>query len=157
MEHTYDTSHPEHLAVVWAVLLLQPYLEGTHFIKPTDHDVLTWILSLADATRKLAQWRLRLSEMEFDVAHCARIEHQSVDERSRLSTTGKDCTPIDDALPVMGVFASPKEHGKVGTEITDVMDDYDDNGLCFFFPGLWASCNKVNAKPKMNTKKIHLR
>lgn len=60
-EKAYDTTHRECLAVVWAVLMLRYYLEGARFTIRTNHDALRWILNMADATGKLARWRLHLS------------------------------------------------------------------------------------------------
>ena len=37
-EKNYDTTNKECLAVVWAVLSLRPYLEGTRFLIRKDHD-----------------------------------------------------------------------------------------------------------------------
>lgn len=55
-EHKYDTAHRECLAVIWAVLLIRPYLEGSQLTIRTDHDPLNWIFNLVDATSKLARW-----------------------------------------------------------------------------------------------------
>ena len=100
-ERAYDTTHRECLAVVWAVLLLRPYLEGTRYTIRTDHDALRWILNMADATGKLARWRLRLAEYEFDVVHRAGVKHQAADALSRLPTDGEDKAPLDDEIPVL--------------------------------------------------------
>lgn len=51
-ERAYGTTHRECLAVIWAVLILRPYLEGTRFTIRTDHDALRWILNMSDATGK---------------------------------------------------------------------------------------------------------
>lgn len=42
----YDTIHRKCLAVVWAVLLLRPFLEVPHFTILTDNDGLRWVLIL---------------------------------------------------------------------------------------------------------------
>lgn len=57
-ERNYNTTQRECLAIVWAMLLLRPYLEGVHFTLRTDHDALTWLMGLTIATGKLARWRL---------------------------------------------------------------------------------------------------
>lgn len=49
--HAYGTKDRECLRVVWAVLLLRPYLEDSRFTIRADHDALKWILNLADASR----------------------------------------------------------------------------------------------------------
>lgn len=73
-ERIYD-KHYEWLAVVWAVLLLQPYREGSQIIVRTDHDALKLILNLMDSTGKLERWQLRLSELKFDHAQLEGIKH----------------------------------------------------------------------------------
>lgn len=50
---------------------------------------------MSDATGKLTRWRLRLSELELDVVHRARVKHYAVDALSRLPTSGADETMID--------------------------------------------------------------
>lgn len=39
-QHAYDTTHRDYYAVLWTVLMLRPYLEGTKFTIRTDHDSL---------------------------------------------------------------------------------------------------------------------
>ena len=68
-EKNYSTTEKECLAIVWAVLMLRPYLEGSKFTLRTDHDSLRWIMNLSDASGRLQRWRLRLSEYEYDVVH----------------------------------------------------------------------------------------
>lgn len=43
-EKNYGTTQRESPAVVWTVLLLRPYIEGTRFIIKTDHQALKCIL-----------------------------------------------------------------------------------------------------------------
>ena len=45
-EKNYDTKNKQCLAVVWEVLSLRPYLDGTKFLIRTYHDALKWILNL---------------------------------------------------------------------------------------------------------------
>lgn len=64
---TKERTHGEHLAGVWALLPLQPYLEGSPFGVRTDHDRRKWVLNLKDSIGQLAHWQLRLSEIDLDV------------------------------------------------------------------------------------------
>jgi len=66
----------ECLAVVWASLKLRPYLEGDRLLVRTDHDCLRWILNIeGSGNPRLARWRVRLSELEFDVAYKPEMTH----------------------------------------------------------------------------------
>jgi len=65
----YGVTETELLAVVWASLKLRPYLEGDCSLVRTDDECLLWILNCEESTNpRLERWRLRLSELEFDVA-----------------------------------------------------------------------------------------
>ena len=92
-EKNYSASERECLAVIWAVQILRPYLEGRHFTVYTDHSALRWMFHLADASNRLARWRLRLLEFDFDVKYRKGSENTVADAISRLPTFGH--TPID--------------------------------------------------------------
>ena len=82
-ERNYSTTEKECLAIVWAVQQLRPYLEGQKFLIRTDHHALRWVLNLADAQGRLARWRLRLSEFDFEVEYSPGREHHAADFMSR--------------------------------------------------------------------------
>lgn len=98
-ERSYDTTQKECLAVVWAMLHLRPYLQGNTFVLRTDHAALRWILNMADATGKLARWRLRLLEYDYEIQHRPGVKHQAADALSRVRTDGGDETELDDEVP----------------------------------------------------------
>lgn len=52
----------------------------------TDHDVLQWILTVTNVTGKLARWRVRLSEVDFEFFHWILVKHQAADALYRLRT-----------------------------------------------------------------------
>ena len=68
-EKNYSVGEKEYLAIVRAVQLLRPYLEGTHFDLYTDHQALRWILIGSDHSGHLARWRLRILEFDFTVTY----------------------------------------------------------------------------------------
>jgi RNase H-like domain found in reverse transcriptase len=54
---------------MWANLHLHLYLEGQKFIIRTDHHSLRWVLNSSDAQGRLARWRLRLLEFDYEVQY----------------------------------------------------------------------------------------
>ncbi len=69
-----------------AVQLLRPYLEQNRFELFTDHLALKLLLDLTGASSRLAQWRLRLLEVDFAVRYKKGAKNQIADALSRLPT-----------------------------------------------------------------------
>jgi RNase H-like domain found in reverse transcriptase len=92
-ERNYSTSEKECLAIVWAILQLRPYLEGQKFIIRTNHYSIRWVLNLADAQGRLACWRLRLLESDFEVQYALGRGNHGADTMSRLRA--EDAQPVD--------------------------------------------------------------
>jgi len=73
----------------------------------TDHDWLRWILNIqGSGNSRLARWRLRLSELEFDVPYKPGMTHYLADNISRLESGASDETAFDDAVPVFATRAN---------------------------------------------------
>jgi len=103
-EVPYGVTEKEWLAVVWVSLNLRPHLEGDRFLVRTEHDCLRWILNIGGSGNpRLARWRLRPSELEFDVAYIPGMTHYLADSIYRLESGAGDETAFDDSVPV---FAS---------------------------------------------------
>ena len=102
-EKNYDTTNKECLAVVWAVLSLRPYLEGTRFLIRTDHDALKWLLNLTTPSGRLLRWKLRIQEYDYDITHRPGAQHKAADALSRIRTDGTDQRPLDDGIPTINV------------------------------------------------------
>ena len=104
-ERNYSTTEKECLAVVWAVLLLRPYLEGVQFTVRTDHHSLRWVLAgtRTESHGRLERWRLRLLEFDFEVQYRPGIVHQAADALSRLPTDAEDTDPVEDDIPTLAV------------------------------------------------------
>ena len=114
-ECNYDTTNKACLAIVWAVLILRPYLEGARFLIRTDHDALKWMMNLTGASGRLLRWRLRLLEFDFIVTHRPGVQHKVADAMSRLSTDGHDTTELDDEIPTINVAEGlPDETEELG-------------------------------------------
>jgi len=97
----------ERLAVVWASPKLRPYIEGDRFLVRTDQDCLRWILNIeGSGNPRLASPRLRLCELEFDVAYKQRKTHYLADRISRRESGVSDETAFDDAVPVLATRAN---------------------------------------------------
>lgn len=82
--------HRECFAVVWEIILLCHFFEVKCFPIRTNHEALRWILTLGEASRNVARWRLGLSEIDFDVVNCGGINNQAADALSGLTTVGDE-------------------------------------------------------------------
>ena len=85
-EKNYSVGEKECLVVVWAIQLLRPYLERSHFDLYTDHQALKWMMDMTDASFRLARWRLRLMEFDFTVKYRKGAANTVADCVSRLPT-----------------------------------------------------------------------
>lgn len=98
-EGAYETTYREFLAVLWAVLLLRVYLKGARFTIRTNHDALRLIPNMTEATRKFARWRIRFSELYYNVFHRSGVNNQASDAFYRLERKGSNDTELNDQLP----------------------------------------------------------
>lgn len=73
---------------------------------------------MAEATEKLAQWHLKLSEFEFDIVHCAGLKHLAADAVSPFKTKGKDKYLLDDESAYLTILQEIFA-GAPKTEISD--------------------------------------
>lgn len=86
-ERNYSTKERECLAVIWALFLLRPYLQGTRLVVRTDRTALKWMLHMDGAHGRLARWRVRLAEFNYTVESRPGQHHRAADVMSRLATT----------------------------------------------------------------------
>jgi hypothetical protein len=118
-ERNYSAPGKECLAVVWAILHLRPYLERTRFTVSSDQVALRWLLYLKDLSGRLARWRLRLAEFDFEIQYRPGIENSVADGCSRVPTTGGDMADVDDDIPCFVVsHLSPSLSSTVPLPIT---------------------------------------
>ena len=82
--------------------MLRPYLHRDRFTVRTDQHALRWLLNLTDVSRRLARWRLRLAEYEFEVKYRPGIKHQLADGMSHLRTSA-DPEEIEDEMPCFSI------------------------------------------------------
>jgi len=101
-ESKYTATERECYAVVWAITLLRPYVEGSKFHVRTDHEALRWLSTLTDSSGRLFRWRLRLAEVDFTVTYRPGRVHQVPDALPRLESEFDDGQPVDDDVPTFG-------------------------------------------------------
>lgn len=68
-ECNYTTSEKELLAIVFAVQHFRPYVYGRKFTLVTDHRPLVWLHGLKDPVSRLARWKIKLSEYDYDIVY----------------------------------------------------------------------------------------
>jgi len=107
-ERNYSTTEKECLAVVWALFMLQPYVQGTRFVVRTDHSALRWMLHMDGAHGRRARWRLRLAEFDYLVETRAGAAHHAADTMSRLATPSVDTRPIPEEIPCLALANSSR-------------------------------------------------
>lgn len=103
-ERRYETTQTECLSIVWAKLPLRAYFKNTIISIRMDYNPLKQIPNLTDRTKRLAQWRLRLSEYKFNLIHRAEIKLQAAYALSRLQTTAEDRTLLQDVLLILAIY-----------------------------------------------------
>lgn len=69
--------------MVWAVTSLRHYLEGKKFLVPCDHRALQSIFRTDCTNTCLSRWRVRLSELDFDIEYKPGRQHAMADGLSR--------------------------------------------------------------------------
>lgn len=155
-ERSYDTTQRECLAVVWAVLLLRPWLEEWPLTVCTDYDALEWNLNLTNSTGKLTRLHLRIFQLEFDVVHCMAIKHQATDAFLLLETSRTKTTPIDGTIRVMCISASMPRKGKARVmyiQDYDVLNDKVGIGIPAAY-GMATSTGTKHDKPSIATQEF---
>lgn len=75
-------------------------MEETHFEIRKDHEVIRRILTMAEATGKLAAWIFRLLQSKFDVFHCSEMKHHAFYRVSRVMDNSENETFLDDEVTV---------------------------------------------------------
>jgi hypothetical protein len=109
-ENDYCTTEQKCLAIVRAVLQLRPYLEGKRFVIRADHHALKWVPSLAYSQGRLARWRLRLLEFDFEVQYSPGKALFAADTLSSLEPADPELfcpsSSVDAEIPCFS-FSSP--------------------------------------------------
>ena len=68
-ETNYSTIEKEFSAIVFAVGHFRPYLFGRTFSIITDHRPLAWLHGLKDPVFRLARWKIKLSEFDYEIIY----------------------------------------------------------------------------------------
>jgi hypothetical protein len=126
-ERNYSASERECLAVVWALQTLRPYLAFEKFTVHTDHSALRWLFNIVEPSGRLARWRLRLSEFDYEIAYKKGSANVHADTLSRLRTYAEtEYDPDQDVIPVYIAEASaePDSHTDPSEEVDFLAEDW---------------------------------
>lgn len=82
-ETNYSTIEKELLAIVFAVGHFRPYLFGRRFSLITDHRPLVWLHGLKDPVSRLARWKIKLSEFDYEIIYKPGRINSNADALSR--------------------------------------------------------------------------
>ena len=115
----------------------------------TDHAALRWLLTIAEPSGRLARWRLRLSEFEFEIKYKKGTKNTQADALSRLPTDSETVfDPDADVVPVYLAEATENLPSELDTEKAlqpDVDDEVD------FLVEYWAEYDALLASESANT------
>ncbi|CAA6668627.1 unnamed protein product [Spirodela intermedia] len=95
----YTTTEKELLAVVFSLERFRSYILGAKIIIYTDHAALKYLLNKKDAKPRLLRWILLLQEFDLEIKDKKGFENAVADHLSRLSDTGINAAPLQDAFP----------------------------------------------------------
>ncbi|CDF40411.1 unnamed protein product [Chondrus crispus] len=137
-EKNYSVGEKECLAIIWALQILRPYLERKHFELYTDHQSLKWMMSLTDASGRLARWRLRLLEFDFTIKYRKGAVNCIADAVSRLPTFGECAVESDSDIPCSWVQENSAwmdedqddEDVEIELRRDAITSDFNDEGIC---------------------------
>jgi len=158
-ERNYSSTEREYLAVVWASLLLRPYIEGTLFTVRSDHTALKWMLHMDGAHGRLARWRLRWAEIDYVVQTRPGASHHAADTMSRNSTPTVNDGAIPDAVPCLALPNSsaawqlpPQTKGGLLSPLTlaELLDGQAQDGRCREVPAAMDSNDKSRFREDPN-------
>lgn len=110
-EQNYEATELEMLAVVEALEAFRPYLHGLHFTIVTDHIALKALeggelCSKSRANRRLAKWKLLISDFDYEIRYKKGSTHHVPDALSRYDPMEEDGKEPDDERMF---FSSVKE------------------------------------------------
>ncbi|CAB0031471.1 unnamed protein product [Trichogramma brassicae] len=101
-EVNYSTIEKELLGIVNAVQQFRPYLYGRKFQIVTDHKPLLWLHNLKSPTSRLARWRERLHDFDYEMIHKPGRKNANADALSRNPVTSSAPYSNDDVEHEIG-------------------------------------------------------
>ena len=78
-------------AIVWGIKHFRPYLYGRKFKVVSDHELLTWIMSVIGPGSRLLKWRIQLEEYDYDIVYKPGVKNSNADALSRIDTLTRGC------------------------------------------------------------------
>lgn len=96
VERRYSASEHECLVVVWSILTLRPYVEGTKLTIPSDYNPLRWLMSIDELTGRLIHWILRFSPFYFSIIRRSGRKHQVPEAVSEIRRDDEPAYPSDE-------------------------------------------------------------
>lgn len=80
-----------------------------HFEVRSDQDSVRWMLNIETQSERLARWKLRIQEFDYEVIYRPGIKHIAPDGLSRLDTDGQDESELGDDILVMALTKSDEK------------------------------------------------
>ena len=93
-ERKYSVTDQESLAVLWGVEYFRPYLYGKKFYLASDHRALSFMQSKKDPNSRVARWRLRIADYEYEFIFKDGASNVNADALSRNPVLFFEAVPV---------------------------------------------------------------
>ncbi len=170
-ERRYSTIERECLAIVFAVKAYRNYLTGTHFVIVTDHRPLKYLLTIKDASSRLAKWAMFLMEYSFTIQYRKGNLNSNVDALTRLReetdekeereppmiavvTRGQELRPVSSAIWTKEEIQKLQQEDESIDRIKENLDNenspyFIDDGIIYKQREEWQRTDRILAPKKI--------
>ena len=123
------------MAIIESTKHFRPYLFGQKFVIETDHNPLVWLYKIKEPNTRLARWKIKLDEFDFEIVYKKGKENLVADALSRVEVYNNENDNVS-TTPQVGepsnleeVEESLSQNSKNYHDISSDEDQSDDDTI----------------------------